>query len=277
MVCFTGMSVCIRLASAELHAFQTVFFRNLLAFAFMVPFVGRLELSAVVRRGFPWLLYLVRAVTGVFAMICGFWAVAILPFADVTALSFTMPLFATAGAALLLGETVRARRWSAILVGFVGALLVLRPDFSGLGFGAGLALSNAVALAASTLAVKRLTDSESPERIVFVVAGLITPLSLVPALFVWRWPGAEMWIVLTALAGIGTLGHLAFARAMALADLAAVMPWEFTRLPMMAVVALLLFGEVPSGWALAGGAVIFASTFYVARREAQLARMPRSR
>ena len=64
---------------------------------------------------------------------------------------------------------------------------------------------------------------------------------------------------------------------MALADLAAVMPWEFTRLPMMAVVALLLFGEVPSGWALAGGAVIFASTFYVARREAQLVRMPRSR
>ncbi len=277
MAGFTGMSVCIRLASAELHPFEIVFFRNLLVLVFMAPFLGRLDLSALRRPGFPWHLYAMRGLFGTAGMICGFWAIIVLPFADATALSFTMPLFATAGAALLLGETVRARRWTAIVVGFFGAMLVLRPDLSGLGAGAGFALANAILLAASTLVVKQLTRQEPAERIVFLAAAIIAPVSLVPALFVWKWPGPETWAVLLLLAGVGTLGHIAITRAMALADLTLVMPWEFTRLPMMVLAALLLFGETPSLWALAGGAVIFAATFYVVRREAQLARQARSR
>ncbi len=277
MAAFTGMSVCIRFASTELHPFEIVFFRNLLVLAFMAPFLGRLNLAALRRPGFPWHLYAMRGVFGTVGMICGFWAVIVMPLADVTALSFTMPLFATAGAALVLGETVRARRWTAIVIGFLGAMLVLRPDFSGLGPGAGFALANAVLLAASTLVVKQLTRQEPVERIVFLAAAIIAPLSLLPALFVWKWPGPETWAVLFALAGVATLGHIALTRAMSLADLTLVMPWEFTRLPMMVLAAVLLFGETPSIWALAGGAVIFASTVYIVRREAQLARRAASR
>ena len=277
MAAFTGMSVCIRFASVELHPFQIVFFRNFLVLAFMAPFLGRLDLSALWRPGFPWHLYAMRGAFGTVGMICGFWAVIVMPLADVTALSFTMPLFATAGAALLLGETVRARRWTAIVIGFLGSMLVLRPDFSGLNAGAGLAFANAVTIAASTLVIKRLADREPVERIVFVASAIIAALSLAPALFVWQWPGPEIWAVLFALAGVATLGHIAFVRALALADLTVVMPWEFTRLPMMVAAAMLVFDETPSVWALAGGAVIFASTFYIVRREAQLARRPASR
>ena len=243
----------------------------------MAPFFRLLDLSALRRPGFPWHLYAMRGAFGTVGMICGFWAVIIMPLADVTALSFTMPLFATAGAALVLGETVRARRWTAIVVGFLGAMLVLRPDFSGLGAGAGLAFANAVMIAASTLVIKRLAHREPVERIVFLASAIIATLSLPPALFVWRWPGAETWVWLFALAGVASLGHVAFVRALALADLTVVMPWEFTRLPMMVLVAMLIFDETPSVWALAGGAVIFASTFYIVRREAQLARRPPSR
>ena len=277
MAAFTGMSVCIRFASVELHPFQIVFFRNALVLAFMAPFLGRLDLSALWRPGFPWHLYAMRGAFGTVGMICGFWAVIVMPLADVTALSFTMPLFATAGAALVLGETVRARRWTAIVIGFLGSMLVLRPDFSGLNAGAGLAFANAVMIAASTLVIKRLAHREPVERIVFLASAIIAALSLAPALFVWRWPGPETWAVLFALAGVATLGHIAFVRALSLADLTVVMPWEFTRLPMMVLVAMLIFDETPSVWALAGGAVIFASTFYIVRREAQLARRPPSR
>ncbi|MCY3980330.1 MAG: DMT family transporter [Alphaproteobacteria bacterium] len=277
MAAFTGMSVCIRFASAELHPFQIVFFRNLLVLALMAPFFRRLDLSALRRPDFPWRLYTLRSVFGTVGMICGFWAVIVMPLADVTALSFTMPLFATVGAALFLGETVRARRWTAIIVGFLGAMLVLRPDLSGLDAGAGLALTNALMIAASALVLKRLAHREPAERIVFLVSAIIAILSLAPALFVWRWPSWEIWFVLVALAGVASLGHLAFVRALFLADLTVVMPWEFTRLPMMVLVAMLVFGETPSVWALAGGAVIFASTFYIVQREAQLARRPESR
>ena len=277
MAAFTGMSVCIRFASVELHPFEIVFFRNFLVLAFMAPFLGRLDLSALRQPGFPWHLYAMRGVFGTVGMICGFWAVIVMPLADVTALSFTMPLFATAGAALVLGETVRARRWTAIVIGFLGSMLVLRPDFSGLNAGAGLAFANAVLIAASTLVIKQLAHREPVERIVFLASAIIAALSLGPALFVWQWPGPETWVVLFALAGVATLGHIAFIRALALADLTLVMPWEFTRLPMMVAVAMLVFDETPSVWALAGGAVIFASTFYIVRRETQLARRAASR
>lgn len=277
MVCFTVMAACIRFASTELHTLEIVFFRNFLVLAFLAPFLGRLELSALRRPDFPWRLYALRGLFGTVGTICGFWAVILIPLTDVTALSFTMPLFATAGAALVLGETVRARRWTAIVIGFVGAMLVLRPDFSGLNAGAGLAFANAVLIAASALTIKRLAQQEPVERIVFLASAIIAAASLPPALFVWQWPTWETWGVLFALAGVATLGHLAFTRALALADLALVMPWEFTRLPMMVAVAVLVFGETPSVWALAGGVVIFASTFYIVRREAQLARRPESR
>jgi len=132
-------------------------------------------------------------------------------------------------------------------------------------------------LAFATRLQKRLAHREPAERIVFLVSAIIAILSLAPALFVWRWPSWEIWFVLVALAGVASLGHLAFVRALFLADLTVVMPWEFTRLPMMVLVAMLVFGETPSVWALAGGAVIFASTFYIVQREAQLARRPESR
>ena len=266
---FSMMSVLIRQASQELHVLEVVFFRNFLALLWMTPWlikVGRAGMRTE-RIGMFWF----RAALGMVGMTSGFWAVTLIPISEATALSFLAPIFATVGAAAILGEDVRLRRWSAVLLGFAGAMIVLRPGVEALQTGAILALINACTMAGNKLTVKSLTRTESPEAIVTYMVLMLTPLTFVPALFVWQWPSWEAlgWMVL--LAGCGTVGHMAVTRAYKLADLTVVMPFDFTRLPMSALLAFLIFAEVPTIWTWIGGALIFASTFYIARREAQVA------
>lgn len=269
-VFFSCMTILIRHVSSELHALEIVFFRNLLAFLWMVPWLMKAGVSSMRTNRFG--MYCFRAVISVVGMTCGFWAITLIPIAEATALSFLAPIFATIGAALFLGEDVRLRRWSAVFIGFAGAMLVLRPGVEMIQFGAILALINCVAMAANKLVLKSLTRTESPEAIITYMVLLLTPLTFIPALFVWQTPSWEMlgWMVLLALCG--TLGHWCITKATGYADLTVVMPFDFTRLPISALLAFLLFAEVPTIWTWVGGAVIFASTFYIARREAQVAR-----
>jgi drug/metabolite transporter (DMT)-like permease len=267
---FSIMSILIRHASAELHALEIVFFRNLLALAWMTPWLLKVGTAGMKtqRIGMFW----ARAALGMVGMTSGFWAITLIPISDATALSFLAPIFATVGAAIFLGEDVRLRRWTAVIVGFLGAMVVLRPGVEMIQFGAILALVNAVAAAGNKLVLKSLTRTENPEAIVTYMVLMLTPMTFIPALFVWQWPTWEAMFWLTLLAGSGTIGHICITKAYGHADLTVVMPFDFTRLPISALLAFLLFAEVPTIWTWIGGAVIFASTFYIAHRESQVAR-----
>ena len=163
-------------------------------------------------------------------MLLLFIALSLLPLAEVTALSFTAPLFATVGAALLLREHVGARRWTATLVGFCGALVILRPGVGAFSGASLVALASAVAMAAAQLSVKSLSRTEHPNAIVAIMGLLMTPMSLPPAVFVWVWPSAStfLWLLLMGLAA--TIGQVFLVRAMQTADASAVMPFDFSRL-----------------------------------------------
>ncbi len=267
---FSCMAILIRHVSAELHALQIVFFRNLLALAWMTPWL--LKVGAAGMKTDRIGMFGIRACISVVGMTSGFWAITLIPISDATALSFLSPIFATVGAALFLGEDVRMRRWAAVFIGFAGAMIVLRPGESMIHFGAILALVNAVGMAANKLVLKSLTRTERPEAIITYMVLLLTPLTFVPALFVWQTPSWEALGWMALLAACGTGGHYCMTRAFGLADLTVVMPFDFTRLPISALLAYLIFAEVPTIWTWIGGAVIFASTFYIARREAQVAR-----
>ncbi len=269
-VFFSGMSMLIRHVSSELHALEIVFFRNLLALMWMTPWLLKVGVGGMRTKRFG--MFGIRACISVVGMTAGFWAITEMPISEATALSFLAPIFATVGAALFLGEDVRLRRWTAVIVGFLGAMVVLQPGAEMIRFGAILALINAVAAAGNKLVLKSLARTEPAEVIITYMVLLLTPMTFIPALFVWVTPSWEMlgWMVL--LAGCGTLGHYAITRAYALADLTVVMPFDFTRLPITALLAFLLFAEIPTIWTWIGGALIFASTFYIARRESQLAR-----
>jgi drug/metabolite transporter (DMT)-like permease len=270
-VCVAGMTCTIRIAAAELHPFEIAFFRNLFGLAFLLPFLIRAGVG-VVRTHAPGRL-LISSGGHLIAMLSYFLAAALMPLAELTALAFTKPLFATIGAALILHEVVRGRRWVAVAVGFVGVLVVLRPGAEAFAPEAGLVLLSALASAAVVLMVKRLTLRESTTTIVFYQSLFLTALSLPPALLFWQLPSLAGLLQVALIGALGTITWLCFTRAFALADASAVMPLEFLKLPITASLAYLLFAQVPSIWTWIGGGIIFASTFYIARREVQVARV----
>lgn len=267
---FALMNTLVRVASAGLPPLEIAFFRNLFALGAMLPWLLSSGLSGLATRRFR--LHFARSVAGTIAM--GFWftSLAVVPLADAVALNFTLPLFIVAGAATILGERVGLRRWTATAIGFLGVLVILRPGFAQISPIMTLPIVAAFFMATSLLILKRMSGSERASTSVLYLNLLMTPLSLVPALLVWTWPDARELAVLAAIGLFAMLAHLALARSLAKADASAIMPFDYARLPFVALFAYLLFGEVAEIWTWVGAGIIAGSAFYIARREAALAR-----
>jgi drug/metabolite transporter (DMT)-like permease len=190
--------------------------------------------------------------------------------ADVAALSFTAPIFATMLAIFVLGEVVRVKRWIAILAGLGGALLILRPGLGVLETGHLLTLFSAACWAIALTIIKVMARTESALTITIYMVLLMTPLSLGPALFYWTWPTwTELgWMAL--IGAVGTLAQLALTEGLKRGDTNVVMPLDFFKLVWAALIGFVLFAEVPDAFTWAGGAVIFVAATYIALRERSL-------
>ena len=267
------MNVLIRIAAQAMHPFEVAFFRCLFGLVFILPWIvrsGPLLLRSR-NRGF----FLLRAGVGLVSMATWFYGITVVPLATATAVNFTAPLFATLAAALVLHEDVRLRRWSAVVIGFVGVLVIMRPGSARLDVNLLLLLLSAATAAMNNITVKFLARTEPPSRIVAFFMIYLTPLSLIPALFVWQWPAPSTFVALIGLGGLGTIAHLSVARALAAADASACAPFEFARLPFAALIGFVCFGEVTDLWTWVGAAIIAVASIYVAYREARLARLGR--
>lgn len=217
-------------------------------------------------------LHVLRAGLAITAMVTSFTALSLMPLAEATALGFTAPIFASVLAVLVLGEPMRARRWSAVAVGLLGALIILRPGIAAFQPVALLAIASALAGAVATIVLKVMARTERAGTVVTYMTLFTTPLALLPALFVWQEPTLAQlgWAALLGFAG--TLAHYCMSRALGNADTTVVVPFDYLRLPAVALMAYVVLGEVPSAWIWLGGAVIAASGGYVTYREAQLRR-----
>ncbi|MGH6662291.1 MAG: DMT family transporter [Rhodospirillales bacterium] len=266
---FAGMAGVVRHVSGDLHPFEIVFFRNLFGLVFMLPWLAKSGLGVLKTRRLG--LYTVRAVLNVIAMLAAFSALAMMPIADAMALSFTAPLFGTVLAALVLAEGVRLRRWAATGIGFLGAMLILRPGFGEMNPAALLALVGAAAVAATGTVIKMLSGTEPVNAIVAYMVIFLTPMSLVPALYVWTAPDLESLLWLAILGGLGTLAHIGVTRAFKAADASLVLPFDFVRLPFAALIGYAAFDERPDAWTWTAAAVIAGATLYVAGSEAMAA------
>lgn len=269
-VCFAVMNVLIRLAAAELDPTQIAFFRNFFALLFMMPWLLRTGVGSF--RTASLKLQLLRGGVGLIAMLCWFSAVALLPLGQAVALNFTVPLFATIAAALILHEIVRARRWTATAIGFLGILVIARPGVGEITPAMALPIVAAAFMAISIVIVKWLSNRDPATGIVFYQNLVMTPLSLVPALFFWRWPSLLVLLYLVGIGASAVLAHMLLTRAYTKADASAIIPFDYTRLPFIAVGAYLVFGEEPDLWTWVGAAIIAGSSIYIARREAIVAR-----
>jgi drug/metabolite transporter (DMT)-like permease len=265
---FAAMSGLIRHISEHVPALEIAFFRNLFGLLVLAPWFWRNGFRALktTRLG----LYVVRTSVGVVTMSLWFVGVTLVPLAEATALSFTAPMFGTILAVFMLGEKVRFRRWTATLIGFAGAMIILRPTVSTIEPGTIMVLLSACTMATASIFVKKLMATDSPAQAVAWTGIMMVPLSLVPALFVWIWPSWESILWLILLGGIATVGHLSLSKAFSLSDVTAVLPYDFTRLPFAALIGYLAFSQVPDFWTWVGAAVIFSSSVYISYREAKL-------
>ena len=270
-VFFGLMAVVIRMASNDgIPTVEIAFFRNLFGLLALLPFLYGSGRAVFRTRQLP--RYFVRSAIGVGSMLCGFWAIGHLPMAQAISLSYSTPLFVTILAAIWLGEIVRRRRWTAVLLGFAGVLAIVRPGTEGFSAGSLVAVAAAVLSSVVAIQIKQLSRVDPPDTIVFWTYAFWVPLSLVPALFEWQWPHGMAWLWLAAIGVFGTGGQLLWTRALKLGEVSALTPIGFMQLPLVSLLAWLLFDERIDRWTVLGAAIIFIANAYIARREAMLSR-----
>lgn len=269
---FSAMGLLAKDLGSRYNPIEVAFFRATFGLIPLLPTFRRSGFGAL-RTARP-LQHLLRGLVGVAGMFLGFYAVARLPLATSTAISFTTPLYMIFMAVLFLGEEVRWRRWSATLVGFMGVLLIVRPFDGPVDPPTLLALASAFIASIAITLVKRLSGTEPAATIVFYLSVIATICSAIPSYFVWQSPGPFDLLLMLLMGLCGGTGQLLITRAYAEGEATAVAPVDYLRLLFAILFGYLVFGELPTRWTLIGSAVIIGSTLYIAHRERQLRHPP---
>ena len=277
---FGLMAVCIRLAAATEPVLEIAFFRNLFGLLALLPVLawpalrgrdGGAHLRQVFRTAQK-RKYFVRCLIGLVSMYFGFWSIANLPLSQAIALAYSSPIFVTIAAVLMLGERVRLRRWLAVTAGFIGVLVIVRPWSQAFSLGSLVAVAAALITAVVAIQIKQLSREDGSDTIVLWTYLFWVPMSLLPALWVWHPPQGMAWVWLVLSGVMGTVGQLLWTRALKLGEVSALTPISFVQLIIVTIAGWLWFDESVDRWTLVGAAIIFGATFYIARREALLAR-----
>lgn len=236
------IAVAGREAARELSVFQVMLLRSTLGMAMLWPLVRAAGgLSAVRTERLP--QHVLRNAVHYAAQYGWFVALTLIPLAQVVAIEFTMPIWSAALAVLFLGERMGGRKWLAVLLGLVGVAVIVRPRAGDLDVGQLIALVSALGFAVSVVLVKSLTRTDAAVAISFWMLVVQSAIGLVPALAVWQWPSAAAWGWVAAVAFCGTYSHYCFARAMQHADATVVVPMDFLRVPLTALVGWLAYSE----------------------------------
>ncbi len=264
---FALMMVAVRELARVMSTFEILAFRSFVALVLLSPVAIHLGRAAYSTRRLR--LHLARNVVHFAAQYGWIVGIALLPLAEVTALEFTTPAWAALLAALFLGERIGGHRAVAVTMGLIGVLIILRSGIEVIDLGALIVLASAICYGSSNVMAKALTRTDRAFVIVFYMQIVQLPLGLVPALFDWTNPGwAEApWIVLVGVTAIGA--HYGIARAFALVDASVILPVDFLRLPVIALIGGAVYGEALDGFVLAGAAVMFVGNYFSVRREAR--------
>jgi drug/metabolite transporter (DMT)-like permease len=268
-VTFTVMTMLIKYLGDEYAPALQTFYRQAFGLLVMLPIVIG-NPRAAFRTTRPGIV-LFRSLAGTVGMMLGFYAYHKLPLAEANALSFTRTLWLVPLAAFVLKERVGPRRIAATLVGFTGALLMLKPVAHGeLGLPAAAALLSALLVAATVTGMKIMTRDHTTTTLMAWSATLGFILAIPPALFVWRWPSVIDLMLLAAMGVLGTITQACYIRGMSEGDAAVMAPVDYTRLVFAVLLGYALFGDVPDALTMTGAAVIIASTIYITLRESRL-------
>ena len=254
-------AVIVRLLANEVHPFVIAFSRSLFGLLAVMPWIIRgVDLA---ESPYRW-LHVIRAGMKLLALVSFFVAFANAPLAEVTAITFTTPIFLTLGGWLLLRERMVLSRALALLVGFGGMLLIIQPGNGGISIALLFALAGALITAAIQLVLKHMSSHDTTDRLVAWNLLTMVPLALVPAIIFWTTPSLVQLALLIAQGLLGALNMTLVTRALSLVDVSLIAPVDFLRLPLVAALAYLMFGEIPEVSIWIGAAVIFGATLLVA-------------
>ena len=262
----TAMAVCIRYLPAY-SVLLMIFLRNVINLVLMAPSMIRQGKSMIVTQRLG--THALRNLFLYSGNVAWFYGVTLIALADVASLQFTSPLFTAVIAAAFLGEKIGGHRMVAILVGFAGALIIIRPGMIPINLGTVMILIAAFLYSCAHVVTKRLSDTESGSTVVFYMSVTILVYSAIPAFFVWQSPA---WADMPAMIGLGITGyatHYCITRSLAVGDASFVIAFDFMRLPFSALLGWLLFREMLDTWTVAGALIIFAAGYYSTMREAK--------
>ena len=269
-LCFVAVNVIVKSVGSALPAPEAAFLRFVAGLILLSPVLLRLTRSRFSSR--TWALFGARGVFHTLAVMAWFYAMARIPLAEATAMSYMSPVYVTLGAALFLGERLAARRLIAVAAALLGVIIILRPGFRELTPGHYAQLFATLSFAASFLVAKRLSSEASPSVIIAMLAISVT-IGLAPfAIAVWVPPTLVQVAWLGLVAVFATAGHYAMARAFAVAPISVTQPVTFLQIVWAVLFGVVLFGEPVDFWVLLGGGVIIGAVSFIAWRESVLNR-----
>lgn len=260
------MGAGVKLLSDDLHPIVICFYRSLMGLILITPFVIRNNFKALQTQNMR--LQIFRASINVISMICWFSAIGMMHFEKATALGFTTPLFTTILAVIVLGEVIRFHRTAALLLGFIGIIIIIRPGYVPFEFGTVLMLIASFSFSFVLIFVKKLSATDSSLTIIFYHLLYMTPVFFILSLFYWENINLYQLIVFTLMGASGLLSHWCLAQAFKMSDTTFVMPLQFTKLIWASLIGLFIFAEQPDIWTWVGGIIIFISVVYITYREA---------
>lgn len=253
LLSFMAMAVGGRELSAELGTFQILFFRSVIGLGVIALLLNQNGWAQIRTRRFG--LHALRNFAHFGGQFGWFYGIAFIPLAEVFAIEFTVPVWTALLATILLGERFTRARLAAIVLGVGGVLLIVRPGLAMVHPAAIAVLLSACGYALSHTLTKKLAGSESPLAILFYMTFVQLPLGLAPAAMNWVTPSAPMWPWLVVVGLTALTAHYCMVRALALADATVVVTLDFLRLPLIALVGLVFYGE-HSGWLVFTGAAL---------------------
>ena len=261
----TTLTWVVRSVADDINPLQAGFMRYAFGTLLLLPMAFKFKATDLAPRLVGG--HIIRSIVHAISVLLWFYAVTKISLADLTALSFTAPVFITIGAFLFLGETFSYRRLGGIVTAFIGAVIILRPGVEAISLGAIAILISAPFQAASTLIGKHLAPRTSTYAMVFYLSLFVTLTSLIPTLFVWNLPSLNTCVLTFGAAVLATCAHFCWTKSFQIADLSFTQPGMYFTLIWAVAIGFFIYDERPDVWSGAGAAIIIAATAYIAARE----------
>ena len=258
------MQAAVKLLSYDLHPFIITLYRAALVFIVLLPMLLWRGFETVKTSSVK--LQVARGAVGGIGMLCVFTGLSLVPLAEATALLFTVPIFATLLAVGFLSEKVGIRRWSAILVGFGGIIIITRP-YTSINVGHLYLICAAISWSISILIAKKLTEKDTILSITFWQAMGCVPLAFAASLFVWELPTLEQLMYLLGIACLGTIGHALLYASLKVGKVSVILPLDYIRIIWSALLGFLLFNHLPTAQMFLGSLLIICATAFISYRE----------